>query len=334
MSVIKTLPYLLHGFFEDWLVRQRNASHNTVLAYRDAWRLFLRFVASRRQREVAKLELSDLTATEALAFLEHIEHVRRDCIATRNCRLAALRGFFLFVADSEPAAAAQCAEVLRIPSKRHRRRTLCYLEPEEVSAILAQPDRTTLRGQRDHALLALLYNTGARIQELLDLRPSDVRLDPPAQVQVVGKGRKERICPIWQETAALLAALLERQPRAPEERIFVNRYGGPLTASGVRFRLRQYVTAAVTQAPRLKEKHVTPHTFRHTAAVHLVAAGVDITVIRSWLGHVDLDTTYLYAQANLETKRKALEQADPAARPGKPSRWRKNAELIAWLDAL
>ena len=334
MSVMKTVPYLLHGFFDDWLVRQRNASHNTVLAYRDTWRLFLRFVAARRQRDVAKLGLPDLTAAEVLAFLEHLEQVRHDCIATRNCRLAALRSFFLFVANCEPAAAAQCADVLRIPSKRHPRRSLCYLEPDEVSAILAQPDRTTLRGQRDHALLALLYNSGARIQEVLDLRPKDVRLEPPAQVQVVGKGRKERICPIWAETAVLLAALLRRQPRVPEERIFVNRYGRPLTASGVRFRLRQYVASAGARAPRLKDKRVSPHTFRHTAAVHLVAAGVDITVIRSWLGHVDLDTTYLYAQANLETKRKALEQADPAARPGKPPRWKRDAELLAWLDAL
>ena len=267
MSTTKTLPYLLHAFFDDWLVRQRNASHRTVLAYRDTWRLFLRFVAGCQKRDVAALGLADLSATEVLAFLQHLEQDRHDSIATRNCRLAALRSFYLFVADSDPLSAAQCAGVLRIPSKRRPRRTLCYLEPEEVAAILAQPDRTTVRGQRDHALLALLYNTGARIQEALDLCPSAVRLEAPAQVRVVGKGRKERICPIWPETAALLASLLKRQPRAPKEPIFANRYGRPLGASGVRFCLLQYVAAATKQLPRLAEKRISPHTFRHTAAV-------------------------------------------------------------------
>jgi site-specific recombinase XerD len=192
--------------------------------------------------------------------------------------------------------------VLRVPIKRAPRRTITYLDPEEVAAILAQPDRTTLSGQRDHALLAFLYNTGARIDEALSLTPAAVRLEAPTQVRLIGKGRKERICPLWPETASLLAALLKREPRAETEPIFANRYGRPLRASGVRFRLRQHVSAAAKQHPRLLEKHVTPHTFRHTAAVHLVAAGVDVTVIQSWLGHVHLDTTFLYAQANVETK--------------------------------
>jgi site-specific recombinase XerD len=302
------------------LVQQRGASAHTVHAYRDSWRLFLRFVASRQRREVAALAFADLTGAEVLAFLEHVEHERHDSVTTRNCRLAALRSFFAFVAAHEPLAVGQCAEVLRVPVKRATRRTITYLDPEEVRAILAQPDRTTRSGQRDHALLALLYNTGARIQEALSLTPSAVRLDPPTQVRLMGKGRKERICPLWPETASLLAALLEREPPGQAEPIFVNRYGQPLRASGVRFRLRQYVAAAANSRPRLGEKHVTPHTFRHTAAVHLVAAGVDVTVIQSWLGHVSLDTTFLYAQANVETKRRALEQADRNGRPVRPPR--------------
>lgn len=291
-------------------------------------------MAARRRLDVADLAFSDLTGAEVLAFLEYVEHERRASITTRNCRLAALRSFFAFVAEHEPLAVEQCAEVLRVPVKRAPRRTITYLDPEEVKAILAQPDRATLSGQRDHALLALLYNTGARIAEALSLTSAAARLESPAQVRLIGKGRKERICPLWPETAVLLAALLKRQPRDEHEPIFANRYGQPLRASGVRFRLRQYVTAAAKAHPRLREKHVTPHTFRHTAAVHLVAAGVDVTVIQSWLGHVHLDTTFLYAQANVETKRRALEQVDGTARSARPPRWKREPALLAWLDSL
>ena len=334
MSATLSLPHLLQAFFHNWLVQQRGASAHTVHAYRDTWRLFLRFVATRRQREVADLVFPDLTGTEVLAFLDHIERERHGTVTTRNCRLAALRSFFSFVTEREPLAAGQCAEVLRVPIKRAPRRTITYLDPEEVAAILAQPDRSTLFGQRDHALLAFLYNTGARIDEALSLTPAAARLEAPTHVRLLGKGRKERICPLWPETASLLAALLKREPRAETEPIFANRYGRPLRASGVRFRLRQHVSAAAKQHPRLLEKHVTPHTFRHTAAVHLVAAGVDVTVIQSWLGHVHLDTTFLYAQANVETKRKALEQVEGTARATRPPRWKREPALLAWLDSL
>ena len=191
-----------------------------------------------------------------------------------------------------------------------------------------------MEGQRDHALLSLLYNTGARIQEALDLRPQDVRLKSPTQVRLFGKGRKDRICPIWQETAELLAALLKRSPRAETEPIFVNRYGRTLGAAGIRYKLAQYVHVAAQTVPSLKRKHVTPHTFRHTVGVALVSAGVDVTVIRNWLGHVSLDTTNHYARANLETKRKALQKLDGLTRPSKPARWKRDADLLAWLDSL
>ena len=203
-----------------------------------------------------------------------------------------------------------------------------------MEAILAQPDRSVLEGQRDHALLSILYNTGARIQEALDVRPRTVRFDSPACVRLYGKGRKERLCPLWPETVSLLKALLQRQPRADDEPIFVNRYGAPLGASGLRFRLAKYVQAAAKFVPSLTSKHVTPHSFRHAAAVHLVAAGVDITVIRSWLGHVSLDTTNHYAQANLETKRKALERLKPSSKTSGPPRWKRDASVLAWLDSL
>lgn len=328
------LAYWLHAFFHEWLAEQRNCSCHTVKSYRDTWRLFLRFVAARRRRPVSALTLPELTADEVLAFLKHVESERCTSIGTRNCRLAAIRSFYRFVADREPLAAMQCAAVLRIPIKKGPRAEPDYLDSEEVAAILRQPDRSTPEGQRDHALLALLYNSGARIQEALDLCPCHIRLTVPAQVKLYGKGRKERVCPLWPETAALLAALLERQPRPDNEPLFVNRYGRPLGAAGVRFKLAQYVQAAAKGLPSLQKKRVHPHTFRHTAGVQLVAAGVDVTVIRSWFGHVSLDTTNHYARANIETKRLALEQVDRSTRPGSPPRWRRNPDLLAWLDSL
>lgn len=333
-TVLPTLSKLLYSFFHEWLAEQRNASQRTVWAYRDTWRLFLRFVAERQRKKVVALRLEHLTGPEVLAFLQYIEQERKVTISTRNCRLAALRSFFCFVADHEPLAAQQCAEILRVPFKRAQRRALCYLESTETSAILSQPNKATVEGQRDHTLLSLLYNTGARIQEALDLRPQDIHFKSPAHVRLMGKGRKERISPIWPETAELLAALLRRQSRKPDEPLFVNRYRQPLTASGFRFRLRKYVKAAALKVPTLSLKRITPHVFRHSTAVHLVAAGVDVTVIRSWLGHAQLDTTNHYAQANLETKRKALEQVDPKLRPAKPPRWKRDADLMSWLDSL
>jgi len=328
------LPQLLHKFFHQWLVEQRNASHHTVVSYRDTWRLFLRHAASGKNKPVARLRLSDLTATEVLAFLKHCEEQRNVSIGTRNCRLAALHSFYAFLMSQEPLAAGQCAEVLGIPVKRAAKREISYLDPNEVAAILDQPDRTTVEGQRDHTLLALLYNTGARIQEALDLCPQAVRLESPAQVKLMGKGRKERTSPLWPETVDLLKALLKRQPRRGDQPIFVNRYGEPLGAAGVRFKLNGYVRAAAEKTASLAGKHVSPHTFRHSTAVCLVAAGVDVTVIRSWLGHAHLDTTNHYARATVETKRQALEKVDKSARPGKPPRWKRSTNLMAWLDAL
>jgi len=334
MKLVDPFPRLLHAFFYEWMFQQRNASVHTVRSYRDTWRLFLRFVAQRRRRSVVQLILADLTASEVKAFLQYTEQERGDTIGTRNCRLSALRSFFGFVADREPTAIEQCTQVLHVPMKKAPIHAPCYLEPEEVKAILVQPDRSTIEGQRDHALLSFLYNTGARIQEALDVCPRAIRFDSPACVRLYGKGRKERLSPLWPETVSLLRSQLRRQPRADDEPIFVNRYGVPLGASGVRFKLAEYVKAATKTVPSLASKQVTPHSFRHATAVHLVAAGVDVTVIRSWLGHVSLDTTNHYAQANLETKRLALERLESPSQPPKRPSWKQDQSVLAWLDTL
>jgi len=329
-----SFPALLHTFFHEWLGEQRNLSRHTVMSYRDTWRLFLRFASERLHKPIVDLAFPDLNAGIVLAFLKHLEETRKVSIGTRNCRLAALRTFFGFVAQREPWAVAQCEQIARIPTKKTARPAMCYLEADEVAEILKQPDRSKLEGQRDHVLLAFLYNTGARIQEALDVRPSDIRFESPAQVRLFGKGRKERVCPLWPETVTLLKTLLKRQPRADHDTVFVNCYGHPLGAAGVRFKLDHYVQAAAKNLPSLMKKNITPHKFRHAAGVMLVAAGVDITVIRNWLGHVSLDTTNLYARANLETKRKALEQIDASIRPAKPPRWKADPQLLTWLDSL
>ena len=329
-----SLANLLHAFFHEWMGQQRNLSRHTVWSYRDTWKLLLNFVGERKRREISALSLSDLEGAEVLAFLQYLEDERKVSIGTRNCRLAAIHSFFAFVARREPLAVGQCGEIARIPVKKMNRPTMCYLDAEEITAILQQPDRSNREGQRDHVLLAFLYNTGARIQEALNVCPEAIRFESPTQVELFGKGRKTRVCPLWPETVDLLRALLKRQPREDGQPIFVNCYGQPLGAAGVRFKLKQYIQTAVQKTPSLKKKRVGPHTFRHSVGVQLVAAGVDVTVIRNWLGHARLDTTNLYARANLETKRKALDQVDPATKPSKPPRWKRNPELLTWLDSL
>jgi site-specific recombinase XerD len=329
-----SLVSLLHAFFHEWMSTQRNLSHHTVWSYRDTWKMFLQFAASRRRREIAQLSLADLQASDVIEFLDYLEKDRKVSIGTRNCRLAAIHSFFTFVAHREPLAIAQCAEIAYIPVKKRSRPAMCYMDADEIAAVLREPDQSSPEGQRDHALLAFLYNTGARIQEALDVCPRAIRFESPAQVELLGKGRRSRVCPLWPETVAVIKALLRRQPRTDDEAIFVNRYGQPLSAAGVRFKLKQYVQSASRHVPSLATKRITPHTWRHSVGVQLVAAGVDVTVIRSYLGHARLDTTNHYARANLDTKRKALEQVDPSTKPGRPPRWKRNPELLTWLESL
>jgi len=311
-----------------------NLSRHTVMSYRDTWRLFLRFVSARQHRPIVALSLPDLEAPVVLAFLQYLEQERKVSIGTRNCRLSALHAFFTYVAQKEPMALAQCVAIDRIPTKKTSHPAMAYLEADEVETILRQPNQSKLVGQRDHALLAFLYNTGARIQEALDVTPAALRLDPPAQVELFGKGRKARLCPLWPETVNLIKALLKRNPREKDEKIFVNCYGRPLGQVGVRFKLNQYVQQAARTMPSLAKKNISPHSFRHGTGVMLVSAGTDVTVIRSILNHERLDTTNIYARANLETKRKALEQVAATARPGKPPRWKRDPDLLKWLDSM
>lgn len=332
-----TLARTLRAFFADQLPGLRGLSPHTIRSYRDSLVLLLRFVATRRDRAVANLDVDDLDVETVVAFLAHLEAARQNTGATRNVRLAAIHAFFRFLAAQHPPALAHAQQILDVPFKRTGVRPLAYLEAPELAAVLGAIDRTTRAGRRDYAVLAMLFNTGARVQELLDLRVHDLQLTPPYQVRLVGKGRKERSCPLWGQTAGLLRALcaewdLQDQPAA---RIFLNQRGQPLTRFGVRFLLAKALRQATATCPTLTGKKLHPHSVRHSTAVHLLKAGVDLVTIGQWLGHASLNTTTKYATIDLDMKRQALAQAQPLGpEPTPTAPWHRDAALLAWLEGL
>ena len=338
---MKALPNVLaralRGFFADHLPRVRGASPHTIESYRDSLALLLRFVASRSRRSVARLDLEALSAQEVIDFLHHLETERQNSAATRNVRLAAVHAFFRYLATEHPERLEHCQRVLAVPFKRARPRVVEYLEYEEIEAVLAAVDRTSRDGRRDYALLATMFNTGVRVQEILGLRACDIRFERPAQIRVLGKGRKERLCPLWSQTAEILQAqLLENGTDPPAtDPVFRNHRGEPLTRFGVRYLLRKYCERARTKAPTLAHKRLHPHSMRHSTAVHLLRSGVDMVTISYWLGHASVTTTNRYATVDLEMKRQAIEKARPTSHPASgPAAWRADASILEWLEAL
>ncbi|MGO9837880.1 MAG: site-specific integrase [Polyangiaceae bacterium] len=331
------LARALRGFFADHLPRVRGMSPHTVLSYRDAFTLLLRFVATRRERLVVALDFHDLGVDDVLAFLDHLETDRHNSAATRNARLAAVHAFARYAAASHPEHLELCQRVLAVPFKRARARVVEYLEADEIRALLDAPDRATPDGRRDHALLLALFNTGARVQEILDVRPCDLQLARPLQVRLRGKGRKERMCPLWPQTAEILRALLAEHGIDPSatQTLFRNRRGEPLTRFGVRYLLRKYAHDERSAVTTLRAKRVHPHVLRHTTAVHLLQAGVDLVTISHWLGHASVETTNRYAAVDLETKRAAVAKARPLGEIDPAlAAWRTDATILQWLEAL
>ena len=323
----------LRRFLGEYLPRQRNASPCTVRAYRDALKLLLKSVADAKHSSVAELRLADVDRSAVLVFLESVETTRGNGITTRNHRLAAIRSFFRFVSSNSPEAVEQCARVMSIPLKRCDSRAVDYLTIDEVQAILRQVPVDTLNGRRDDALLRFLYNTGARVQEALDVCRGDLVLDSPPHVLLHGKGRKERICPLWRDTVERLRRLLdERQVGAlPTSPVFTSRGGQPLTRFGAGYILDKYVRQAAPHSASLGRKNVHPHMLRHTTAMHLLQAGVDLNTIRCWLGHASVTTTNQYVEIDLEMKRRAIEGVDP---PVARRRGRAGDGLLKWLESL
>ena len=332
-----SLARALRGFVADHLPRIRGVSPHTVVSYRDAFVLLLRFLSGIRGLDVVALDFCDLAPEHLIAFLQHLEDDRRNGVPTRNARLAAVHAFARYAAADHPEHLELCQRILAVPFKRARTRVVEYLESDEMRAILDAPDRETLDGRRDHAMFLTLFNTGARVQEILDVRPCDLQFVRPLQIMLRGKGRKERMCPLWPQTAEVLRALLldHRREPADVEPLFRNHRGDPLTRFGVRYLLQKYARIAARSVTTLTAKRIHPHTLRHTTAVHLLQAGVDLVTISHWLGHASVETTNRYAAVDLDTKRAALAKIDTLG-PVDPAvgAWRADTSILAWLAAL
>lgn len=314
-----------------------NVSRHTIHSYRDALKLFIGFAAGQLKKSTPQLLVSDISEAVVVAFLMDLEQTRGNAIQTRNHRLVAIRSLFTYIASREPLLLDHCRRIVEIPRKRGAAvPEIRYLEKEQVTALLDAVPRDTPRGRRDYALLLFLYNTGARVQEAADTRRGWVTLEPPFKVELLGKGRKCRTCPLWESTARQLQHLIEeRKPQpSPDDYLFVNRHGCPLSRSGIANLLERYVSKASTGLPSLRQYRVTPHTLRHTTAMHLLQSGVEVNVIRSWLGHASISTTNGYIQIDLAMKRKALEVCEVETPGSAQSSWQAKPDLLHWLESL
>ena len=333
---VSTLAHALHRFFTEYLPEQRALSPHTLYSYRDSLKLLLRHAAGKNQ-DPSLLAVEHLTVDRIVAFLQHLETVRKNKPCTRNVRLTAIHSFFRFVGTQYPQHLEQTQRILSIPFKRTAIREVEHLDLAEIRAVLSIMDRSTLDGRRDYALLSVLFNTGARVSEIVDLKANDLTLTPPPSVLLRGKGKKQRRCPVWPETARLLRQLLEEMgidSHRPET-VFRNHWGRTLTRFGIRFILAKYIRRAKEQVPSLRPKRLHPHSVRHSTALFLLRSGVDLSTIAHWLGHADLNTTNKYLSLDLEEKRQALAKAKTVVKPGRSSAaWRKNPSLIRWLEAL
>jgi integrase/recombinase XerD len=314
-------------------MRQRNVSANTIASYRDTFRLLFIFAQARLHKPPSALALDDLDAAFIGVFLEDLETKRGTSVRTRNLRLTAIRSFFRFVSFEEPAYSAHIQRVLAIPGKRHDKGEVHFLTRPQIEAILAAPDRSVWLGRRDHALLLLAAQTGLRLSELIGLDRDAIHLGAGAHVRCLGKGRKERCTPLATMARAAMQSWLKEPARRGATALFPNVHGGRLSADSVQSLLAKYVRIARERCPSLKSKRVSPHVLRHSAAMELLQAGVDCSVIALWLGHESVETTQTYLHAHLALKEAALAKLTPYDR-GKPIRFRPNDRLLAFLEAL
>lgn len=331
------LASLLQNFFGNHLPILRGMSPHTIKSYRDSLVLLLRFLALHKNRQVSSLDLEDMKHQNIRAFLAYLESDRKNSASTRNIRLAAVHSFFRFVAAQHPDRLEHAQRILGIPFKKTVSEVVDYLEYEEIREILSTVDKNTPKGRRDYVLLAALFNTGARVQEILDLRACDLQLTKPFQVKLMGKGRKKRCCPIWPQTAQLLRNLcLELNiDLNSKERIFRNCRGTPLSRFGVHYILKMCLKHAQTSTDSLRSKRLHPHSMRHSNAIALLKSGVDLTTISQWLGHSDPKTTNRYAVIDLEMKRKAIESVKPIeSQETCDQLWRRDNTIIEWLESL
>jgi len=331
MSDLTMLGPWVRRFLLEHLVSERNLARNTQRSYRDTLTLLIPFVAAKADKSVDRLNVVDVSADLIRLFLAHLEESRQCAITTRNQRLAAIHAVARFIAEHSPEHIAWCAQVRSIPFKKTTKTVIPYLEKPEMDALLGAPNRQTPQGRRDYALLLFLYNSGTRADEAAQLLIGDLNF-PASSVRILGKGRKERHCPLWPTTLRELTLLTNC--RSPAERVFLNRCGHPITRFGIHTLVERYVLQAQAQMPSLQKKRVSPHCIRHTTATHLLRSGVDINTVRAWLGHVSLNTTNIYAEIDLEMKAKALAKCEIPDQTGSKKPWREDPDLIAFLRAL
>jgi len=329
---VTALAPTLQAFFTERLIRQRQASPNTIAAYRDTFRLLLTFAQQQTGTHPSQLDLAELDAELISAFLDHLEHERRNSTATRNARLAAIRSLFGYAAHRHPEHAATIARVLVIPLKRAPKTTVAFLREEEIDALLAAPDRSRWSGRRDHALLLTMIQTGLRVSELTGLDCIDITLTTGPHLHCHGKGRKQRVTPLTAQTAAVLRVWQHERAGQPNDPLFPTSRGRRLSRDAVAWLLAKHVAAAAAGCPSIGAKTISPHTLRHTCAMRLLHAGIDTTVIALWLGHESTQTTQAYVHADLALKENALARTAPTNTP--PGRYRPPDQLLAFLEAL
>jgi len=332
MTVARDLAPLLQRFFSDRLIRQKGVSPHTISSYRDTFRLLLKFLETRLRKPPSRLLFEDLQAPLIVDFLDALEAERNISARSRNLRLTAIRSFFRYAAFELPTHAAQIQRVLAIPGKRYPRTLVNFLSREEAEALLNAPDMASWSGRRDCALILLALQTGLRLSEIITLKRDDLVLKAGAHVRVMGKGRKERCTPLAKRTVAVLKQWLKEPIRGTSDLVFTNARGGQFSADGVQYIFANQVATASHDCPTLASKQVTPHVCRHTAAMELLLAGVDRTVIALWLGHESIQTTQIYLDANLAMKEEALAKVSPFGK--KPQRYKPDDSLLAFLKAL
>jgi len=321
-------------FFSYYLPVQKGLAANTILAYRDAIKLLLCYASDTLHKNVEELCVEDIDESLVLQFLDHLENTRTCSARTRNARLAAIRALFSFIAREEPSLLLHCQLIRTIPIKRTQHKTVGYLEENEMQALLDTVELNSRTGVRDKALLLLLYNTGARVSEIVGLKEADLRLDGIAQIKLLGKGNKYRSCPLWDETVeALDDYLKQRTAKDPaEKKLFLNANGSPITRFGVRYIILKYAEKAKNKCPSIAAKTVTTHTIRHTTAMHLLRSGNDVNMVSYWLGHADINTTHNYVEIDMEMKRQMLQKIGPPDIK-KPLPWQK-PNILQWLNSL
>jgi integrase/recombinase XerD len=329
------LSYYIRLFLIQYLSNERGLSENTILAYRDALKLLLKYCADNLKIKIEKLPCDQIDDEIVRKFLDYLEQERGCTPNTRNARLAALKTFFYYLGYEVPQCLDNSRRISAIPQKKTAHKMIDYLDPDELNAIMDSIDTASRNGIRDKALLLLMYNTGARVQEIVDIKLNDLRLDAASQVKLTGKGKKQRVCPLWEETIeAVKACISVRKPKQQDDNhLFLNVRGESITRFGIRYIIKKYTDKAIKKQPSLKQKQVSPHTLRHTTAMHLLQAGNELNVVKLWLGHANLNTTHTYVEINMEMKKEILSKTQPPKLKQEVKKWKK-PKILQWLDEL